>query len=69
MGYTPLDGLPMATRSGSVDPGLLVHVLRNGVTVGELEEMLEHRSGLLGISGRSGDVRDLLAASRTIARA
>ncbi len=63
MGYTPLDGLPMATRSGSVDPGLLVHVLRNGVTVGELEEMLEHRSGLLGISGRSGDVRDLLAAA------
>jgi acetate kinase len=52
----------MATRSGSVDPGLLVHVLRGGVTVGELEEMLERRSGLLGISGRSGDVRDLLAA-------
>jgi acetate kinase len=62
MGYTPLEGVPMATRSGSVDPGLLVHLLRGGMTVDALEEMLEHRSGLLGISGRSGDVRDLLAA-------
>jgi acetate kinase len=62
MGYTPLEGLPMATRSGSVDPGLLLHLLREGMTVGELEEILERRSGLLGISGRSGDVRELLAA-------
>jgi acetate kinase len=62
MGYTPLEGLPMATRSGSVDPGLLLHLLRGGIAVGELEDMLERRSGLLGISGRSGDVRELLAA-------
>jgi acetate kinase len=62
MGFTPLEGLPMATRSGSVDPGLLLHLLRNGITPDELEAMLEHRSGLLGISGLSGDVRDLLAA-------
>jgi acetate kinase len=62
MGYTPLEGLPMATRSGSVDPGLLLHLLREGLTPDELGEMLERRSGLLGISGRSGDVRELLAA-------
>ena len=61
MGYTPLEGLPMATRSGSVDPGLLLHLLRGGMTLAELENMLEHRSGLFGISGRSGDVRELLA--------
>src|SRR6202035_2717731 len=62
MGYTPLEGLPMATRSGSVDPGLLLHLLREGMSAGELGEMLERRSGLLGISGRSGDVRALAAA-------
>ena len=63
MGYTPLDGIPMATRSGSVDPGLLLHLLRGGMTVDALDDMLEHRSGLRGISGRSGDVRELLAAA------
>jgi acetate kinase len=62
MGYTPLEGLPMATRSGSVDPGLLLHLLRDGMTPDELGEILERRSGLLGISGRTGDVRALLAA-------
>jgi len=62
MGYTPLEGLPMATRSGSVDPGLLLHLLREGMVPGELEDILERRSGLLGISGRSGDVRALLTA-------
>ena len=62
MGYTPLEGLPMATRSGSVDPGLLLHLLREGTTPGELEVMLERRSGLLGISGSTGDVRTLLNA-------
>jgi acetate kinase len=62
MGYTPLEGLPMATRSGSVDPGLLLHLLRSGTTPDQLEELLERRSGLLGISGRTGDVRELLGA-------
>lgn len=62
MGYTPLEGLPMTTRSGSVDPGLLLHLLKSGMPLGELDGMLEHRSGLLGISGRSGDVRELLDA-------
>ncbi len=63
MGYTPLEGLPMATRSGSIDPGLLIHLLRTGLSVDALEQMLERRSGLLGISGLSGDVRELLARS------
>jgi len=62
MGYTPLEGLPMATRSGSVDPGLLIHLLRGGMSVDALAEMLERRSGLLGMSGMSEDVRELLAA-------
>jgi acetate kinase len=63
MGYTPLEGLPMATRSGSVDPGLLLHLLRGGMTPAALEEMLERHSGLAGMSGLSGDMRELLAAT------
>jgi acetate kinase len=60
MGFTPMDGLVMATRPGSVDPGLLVWLLRHqGVTAGELEDTLEHRSGLAGLAG-TGDMRELL---------
>ena len=62
MGFTPLDGLLMATRSGSVDPGLLLHLLRTGVAVDDLDDTLERRSGLLGLSGVSGDLREVLAA-------
>jgi acetate kinase len=62
MGFTPLDGLVMSTRSGAIDPGLLLHVLRTGGTVDEIDELLEHRSGLLGLSGLSGDLRDVIAA-------
>lgn len=52
MGFTPLEGVPMATRSGSVDPGALLHVLREGLlTVEELEHDLEHESGLRGLGG------------------
>jgi acetate kinase len=60
MGFSPLEGVPMATRSGSVDPGALVYLLREGhVTVPELEYALEHESGLAGLSGGgSGDVRE-----------
>lgn len=61
MGYTPLDGLPMATRCGSVDPGILLHLLRSGTSAEELGDLLESRSGLLGISDISGDLRELLA--------
>jgi acetate kinase len=62
MGFTPLEGVPMATRSGSVDPGALLYLLRRRVPVAQLDDALEHRSGLLGLSGRSGDVAELEAA-------
>ncbi len=63
MGFSPLDGVPMTTRSGSVDPGALLYLLRErGLSVAELDRALEHESGLKGLSGRSGDVRELEAA-------
>lgn len=64
MGFTPLEGLMMGTRSGSLDPGILVHLLRRGrLDLDELAATIERRSGLLGVSGRSADVRDLEAAA------
>jgi acetate kinase len=68
MGFTPLEGVPMATRSGSVDPGALLHLLQTGTSVGELERVLEHESGLLGLSGSSGDVRELESSTEPSAR-
>jgi acetate kinase len=59
MGFTPLEGLMMGTRSGSIDPGILLHILRNGMTVDALTDALEHHSGLLAVSDRSSDVADL----------
>jgi acetate kinase len=65
MGFTPLDGLVMGTRSGSVDPGLLLYALRDkGVTADELDAALNRGSGLLGVSGVSGDMREVQAAAR-----
>lgn len=62
MGFTPLAGLVMVTRSGDVDPGLLLWLLQHGkVGVEELNRVLEHESGLRGLSGTSGDLRDVLA--------
>ena len=64
MGFTPLAGLVMATRSGDVDPGLLLWLLQHGkVTVEELNQVLDHESGLRGLSGTSGDLRDVLAGA------
>lgn len=64
MGMTPLEGLMMGTRAGSVDPGVLLRVLRDGrLSVDELAEALDHESGLLGVSGISSDVRELARAS------
>ena len=63
MGFTPTEGLVMATRSGDVDPGALAWLIEHGVDGAELGDALERRSGLLALSGgRSGDMRDLLAA-------
>jgi acetate kinase len=60
MGFTPLDGIAMCTRSGSVDPGSLIHLLRNGTDIDDLETDLNTRSGLKGLSGLSGDTRVIL---------
>ncbi len=63
MGFTPLDGLMMGTRSGSVDPGILTYLMREEDLNGKvLDEMLNSRSGLLGISGISADMREITAA-------
>ncbi|MEO8129842.1 MAG: acetate kinase [Bryobacteraceae bacterium] len=63
MGFTPLDGLMMGSRSGSVDPGILIYLLKDrGVTPDQLDDMLNRHSGLKGISGLSGDMREILAA-------
>jgi acetate kinase len=68
MGLTPLEGVPMATRSGSIDPGALLHLLRTGETLEGLAHALEHESGLAGLSGSSGDVRELEASCQPAAR-
>jgi acetate kinase len=62
MGFTPLDGVIMATRAGAVDPGLLMHLMRLGMSLDELDDTLERRSGLLGLSGVSADLRAVLDA-------
>src|SRR5437868_8977515 len=65
MGYTPLEGLMMATRSGSIDPGIVLHVQRrHGLTAEQVEAALNRESGLLGVSGISADMRQVLAAAR-----
>ena len=70
MGFTPLEGLMMGTRTGDLDPGLLLYLARKeGVGVADLENMLNQRSGLLGVSGRSADLRQVLAAAPHDARA
>jgi acetate kinase len=63
MGFTPLDGLMMGTRSGSLDPGILTYLMREEKFTGQqLDDLLNKKSGLLGISGISGDMREIVAA-------
>jgi acetate kinase len=63
MGFTPLEGLVMGTRAGDVDPGVLLHLLRHtGLDTNALDELLNHRSGLRGLTGTS-DLREVLAAA------
>ena len=65
MGFTPLEGLMMGTRSGSIDPGILTYLMCQGhVDSQEIDDLLNNESGLLGISGISGDMRDILAAMK-----
>jgi acetate kinase len=69
MGFTALDGLMMATRSGSVDPGILLYLMQErGMDARELSDMLHRRSGLLGVSGLSSDMSELLASEHPHAR-
>ncbi|HST24440.1 MAG TPA: acetate/propionate family kinase [Gaiellaceae bacterium] len=68
MGFTPLEGVPMTTRSGSIDPGALIHLLRGGMSPDELDRVLEHESGLAGLSGGTGDVRELEGSDDPSAR-
>ncbi len=62
MGFTPTGGLPMGTRTGDLDPGVLLYLLlQEGMSPAEVSDMVNKRSGLLGVSGSSADMRDLLA--------
>ena len=69
MGFSVLDGLVMATRCGNIDPGVILYLGRRGHSFADIEDMLYHRSGLLGVSGISGDMRVLLASDDPAARA
>ena len=59
MGYTPLEGLVMASRCGSIDPGLLLELMREGMGEAELANLLQKQAGLKGLSGLSGDMREI----------
>src|SRR5262245_12199883 len=68
MGFSPLEGVPMTTRSGSVDPGALLYLMRErGLSADDLDRALEHESGLAALSGTSGDVRELAEDSLALA--
>jgi len=63
MSFTPLDGLPMGTRCGAIDPAIVLYLLREeGMTPDEVSDLLNHQSGLLGMSGISGDMSTLIAS-------
>jgi acetate kinase len=69
MGFSPLDGIPMGTRPGALDPGVLLHLLnQHGMSGSDLEELLYRQSGLLGLSGVSNDMRVLLESTEPRAR-
>jgi acetate kinase len=69
MGFTALDGLCMGTRPGAIDPGIVLYLFQNlGLSVKQVEEVLYKKSGLLGISGISNDMRDLLGRAEPEAR-
>lgn len=69
MGFTALDGLPMGTRCGALDPGVILYLLQERhMTPGAIEDLLYHSSGLLGVSGLSSDMRTLLASGDPRAR-
>jgi acetate kinase len=64
MGFTPLEGLVMGTRTGDIDAGVILHLLDRGIPLEEIRTGLQQQGGLSGLSGVSHDVRDLLSADR-----
>jgi acetate kinase len=68
MSFSPLDGLMMATRCGALDPAVVLYLLRAGKSLAEIEDLLYRQSGLLGVSGISGDMRTLIASDHAHAR-
>ena len=70
MGFTGLDGLPMGTRCGQIDPGVLIYLMQQrGMSLDQVEDLLYNHSGLKGLSGVSNDMRDLLASDQPDAQA
>ena len=65
MGLTPTGGFMMGTRSGDLDPGVLLHLLRSGYSAEKLEALLNHEAGLLGVSGESSEMKALLGKRKT----
>jgi len=69
MGFTPVDGLVMGTRTGALDPGVILYLMQHeGMAAAEVERLINERSGLLGVSGLSSDMRTLLASAEPAAR-
>jgi acetate kinase len=68
MSFSPLDGLPMGTRCGRIDAAVVLHLLRQGRTAEQVSQLLHRESGLLGLSGLSSDMRELLASNAESAR-
>jgi acetate kinase len=69
MGFTALDGLPMGTRCGAIDPGIVLHLMQQkGLSADAVSDLLYHRSGMLGVSGESSDFRELLASTNPRAK-
>src|SRR5229473_5061572 len=63
MGFTPMEGLVMGTRAGDLDPGVVLYLLHSGRSENDLDDLLNHRCGLRGVSETSGDVRELESAA------
>jgi acetate kinase len=69
MGFTPVDGLMMGTRTGALDPGIILYLLQHGgMNASEIETLIYQQSGLLGVSGLSSDMRTLLASDSPAAK-
>jgi acetate kinase len=63
MGFTPLDGVPMGTRTGSMDPAVMTYLMKSGMSADEIDTLVNKKSGVAGVSGVSSDFRDLTAAA------